>query len=68
MKMIKWIIWTASDIGDEGAKMISESLKINATLTKLDLHNDEIEINEKKQKSKGKYKMEWEKEYKRKNV
>ena len=29
--------WTANYIGDEGAKKISESLKINTTLTELDL-------------------------------
>ena len=27
---------TDNDIGDEGARMISESLKINTTLTELD--------------------------------
>ena len=48
---IIWIIWTGNNIGDEGAKMISESLKINTTLTYLDLRGDEIEINEKKQKN-----------------
>ena len=47
--MIKWIIWTGNNIGDEGAKMISESLKINTTLTELYLDCDEIEVNEKKQ-------------------
>ena len=30
--------------------MISESLKINTTLTKLNLGSDDIEVNEKKQK------------------
>ncbi len=30
-------------IGAEGAKMISEALKINSTLTELNLHGDEIE-------------------------
>ncbi len=29
--------WTANKIGDEGASKISESLKINTTLIKLDL-------------------------------
>ena len=48
MKMIKW---TDNDIGDSGAKMISESLKINTTLTYLDLWGDEIEVNGKKQKN-----------------
>ena len=45
----KWIIWTGNNIEDEGAKMISESLKINTALTKLNLHSDEIEIYETKE-------------------
>ena len=32
-----------TDIGDLGAKMISEALKSNSTLTKLDLGGDENE-------------------------
>ena len=32
---------TDNDIGDEGARMISESLKINTTLTELYLESDE---------------------------
>ena len=48
---IIWIIWTGNSIGDEGAIMISESLKINTTLTALDLDCDENEINEKNQKN-----------------
>ena len=39
--MIKWIIWTANNIGDSGARMISESLKTNTTLTALGLGSDE---------------------------
>jgi len=39
------IIWTDNYIGDSGARMISESLKINITLTCLDLRGNEIEIN-----------------------
>ena len=35
-------IWTDNKIGDEGARMISESLKINTTLTELNLGCDEI--------------------------
>ena len=46
--MINWIIWTGNNIGVEGARMISESLKINTTLTELDLSCDEIEVNENK--------------------
>ena len=42
--------------------MISESLKINTTLTKLNLCSNEIEVNEKKQKyKKSKDKIEQEK-------
>ena len=37
--MIKW--WTDNEIGDEGAKKISESLIINTTLTTLDLSSDD---------------------------
>ena len=55
---MNWI-WTDKKIGDEGAKMISESLKINTTLIILDLCGDEIEVNEMKQKEcKSKYKIE----------
>ena len=39
-------IWTVNKIGDEGARMISESLKTNTTLTELNLSRDEIEWNE----------------------
>ena len=38
-----WIIWTANNIGAEGARMISEALKINTRLTELDLWGDEKE-------------------------
>ena len=34
-------IWTGNNIGDSGARMISESLKTNTTLTTLDLGGDE---------------------------
>ncbi len=34
--------WTGNDIGDEGSSAISESLKINTTLTQLDLRNNWI--------------------------
>ena len=33
--------WTGNRIGAEGASKISESLKVNTTLTNLDLHSDE---------------------------
>ena len=35
-------MWTDNNIGVEGAIMISESLKINTTLTELNLGGDEI--------------------------
>ena len=35
-----------NNIGEFGARMISESLKTNATLTELNLYGDEIEWNE----------------------
>ena len=37
------VIWTGNNIGDEGARMISEGLKCNSTLTKLNLRSDEKE-------------------------
>jgi len=39
--MIIWKIWTDNRIGDEGAGMLSESLKTNTTLTYLNLSSDE---------------------------
>ena len=33
--------WTDNEIDDEGASKISEALKVNTTLTKLDLGGDE---------------------------
>ncbi len=35
--------WTTNELGDEGASKISESLKVNNTLTALDLGGDEYE-------------------------
>ena len=45
MKTKKWKMmkWTGNDIGDEGARMISEALKINTTLTSLYLWSDDNE-------------------------
>ena len=40
------MVWTGNNIGDSGARMISESLKTNTTLTYLNLCCDEIEWNE----------------------
>ena len=40
------MIWTDNNIGESGARMISESLKTNTTLTTLDLTCDEIEWKE----------------------
>ena len=37
------MIWTGNNIGETGARMISELLKTNTTLTILDLGGDEIE-------------------------
>ena len=45
-KIICWLIWTGNKIGVEGAKMVSESLKINSTLTTLYMGSDEICNNE----------------------
>ena len=39
--------WIDNQIGDEGAKRISESLKINTSLTELNLESDEKIWNEK---------------------
>ena len=41
--------WIVNNIGDDGAKAISESLKINTSLTELDLHSDEKIRNEKRE-------------------
>ena len=42
------VIWTMNDIGDEGARMISEVLKSNSTLTTLYLMSDENEWRKKR--------------------
>ena len=34
------VIWTVNKIGVEGARMISEALKCDSTLTELDLSGD----------------------------
>ena len=39
--------WKVNQMGDEGAKTISESLKINTSLTELNLEGDEKIRNEK---------------------
>ena len=39
---------TGNDIGDEGVKALSEMLKVNATLTSLDLSCEEEERNKKR--------------------
>ena len=44
--------WTGNKIGDSGASAISESLKINTTLTELDLSCDEIRNKNEKTKEK----------------
>lgn len=40
---LKWSTWTDNDIGDEGARFLSEVLKTNSSLTGLDLYSDEID-------------------------
>ena len=45
--------WIGNEIGSEGAKRISESLKINTSLTELDLEGDE-KIRNEKERTKGK--------------
>ena len=37
---LRWVKWTVNKIGDEGANKISESLKINTTLTQLNLSSN----------------------------
>ena len=46
--------WIDNDVGDEGARMISDSLKVNSTLTKLGLcrDNDKWIINRQGKKKK----------------
>ena len=43
--------WIGNQMGDEGAKRISESLKINTSLTKLNLACDEKRRNEKERRN-----------------
>jgi len=47
--------WTDNRIGDSGASKISESLKVNTTLTELDLRGDDKEKNEKEKEMKMKW-------------
>ena len=42
--------WTGNEIGDSGANKISESLKVNTTLTALYLGSDEWRIKQKKRR------------------
>ena len=51
--------WIDNDIGDEGAKAISESLKINTSLTELNLWSDEKIRNEKESKNEKNENEEW---------
>ena len=50
--------WIGNKIGDEGAKTISESLKINTSLTELNLRCDEKIWNEKDRINEMKWKNE----------
>ena len=36
-------MWTGNDFGKEGTRMISEALRINSSLTELDLNSDKKE-------------------------
>ena len=54
----KWKKWIGNQIGDEGAKRISETLKINTSLTELDLWGDE-KIRNEKQRIKMKRNEKW---------
>ena len=47
--------WTGNRIGDSGASKISESLKVNTTLTELDLSGDDKNENEKEKEMKMKW-------------
>ncbi len=51
--------WTGNQIGDEGASAISESLKINTTLTELNLDCDETKKQQMKNKRKMKSNKKW---------
>ncbi len=50
--------WTGNNIGDSGAIMISEALKINTTLTRLYLNGDEIKKKKLKKKKINKKEMD----------
>ena len=39
-EIVRWMRWTDNIIRAEGARMISEVLKINSTLIKFDLRSD----------------------------
>ena len=43
------VTWTVNNIGEEGARMISEGLKCNSTLTELNLQGDEKNDKERKE-------------------
>ena len=47
MKWYKNKVWTGNNIGEEGVRMVSEGLKSNSTLTKLNLEGDEERRNNK---------------------
>ena len=44
--------WTGNNIGDEGAKKISESLLTNSTLTELNLWGDDKDMKRQRKKTK----------------
>ena len=54
-KEMKWKKWIGNQIGDEGAQAISESLKINTSLTTLNLGSDKKIRNEKDRRNEKKW-------------
>ncbi len=55
-KKWKWKKWIGNEIRSKGAQSLSEALKINTSLTSLNLRGDE---NEKKWKMREKKKWKW---------
>ncbi len=51
--------WTGNNIGDSGAIAISELLKTNTTLTKLNLECDDKIEKKKVNKTKNEIEMKW---------
>ena len=51
--------WTGNEIGNEGVQTLSESLKINITLTEMDLDGETLNVKESKMKMKINGKWKW---------